>query len=267
LKLTNFYEAAVEQIINPVIENASRMSSEQLNFFEASFSIVLSWQHEGDFRKLIRDERAVEQISAALQKSVRELVIDANFPANVRLMIDAFCENNSRKLNELCGDVPPIFRGRETMEKYLAALKNIANRYVLILAAKDTFGNNLDKNSRKLLSEIGVKNSLATGEESRRSFVAVIDEGWNIYEKIGATKTAKDIFLAEIRGVKIDVKSAPFGGGNFAKIIIDGIDFAMNLRGINLVIYDKYSGTVVDSVAFDTFRKNVPLSRQAIINV
>ncbi|WP_164779611.1 glycosyltransferase [Paenibacillus kobensis] len=266
-KNTLFYQAVTSQIINPVIENSSSMSEAQLEFFQDSFVGILSWLHKGDFRRLIRDKAAVEQISAALNISVRDLKFDTNFPEKTKLLINAFVKNNQVLLQQLTGAVPTIFSRCETMTKYLAALKNVSNRYVLLLAVKDTYGTHIDKDLQKLLSDIGVSSSLIeSGNDGRRSFICVIDEGWTMYEKHGE-KSAQDSYTCQLRGTRISLLSAPFDGGNSCSIVIDGVDYAMNERGINLVVYDKYSGTIVDSVAFDTFKKGIPVRRQAVISV
>lgn len=266
---TLFYKAATSQIINPVIANASSMSEEQLEFFQDSFVSILSWLHKGGFRRLIKDKAAVEQISACLSESVCDLKFDTTFPAKTKLLIDAFVENNQFLLQQLTGAVPAIFSGCETMTKYLTALKSVSSRYVLLFAVKDTYGTHIDKDLQKLLSETGVSSSLIESghdHDGRRSFICVIDEGWTIYEKRGE-KNAKDSFTCQLRGSTMSIQSAPFDSGNSCSIVIEGIDYAMNERGINLVVYDKYSRAIVDSVAFDTFRKEIPVRRQAVISV
>ncbi|MEY8444314.1 hypothetical protein AALA52_08730 [Lactococcus ileimucosae] len=47
------------------------------------------------------------------------------------------------------------------------------------------------------------------------------------------------------------VKSEPLRAGNRAEIIVDGIDYAVNKRGVNIVVFDFVAKKLIDSVAFD----------------
>jgi len=54
-------------------------------------------------------------------------------------------------------------------------------------------------------------------------------------------------------GTKYSLVSSGYDRDNYCSIAIDGVEYAVCERGINLVIYDTRKGRVVDSVAFDTY--------------
>jgi len=49
--------------------------------------------------------------------------------------------------------------------------------------------------------------------------------------------------------------------GNYCSIRIDGVEYAKNRRGLNIVVYDNRAGEVVDSVAFDTHVQEMTVRR------
>ena len=53
-------------------------------------------------------------------------------------------------------------------------------------------------------------------------------------------------------GTPFIIQSAGLAAGNYASIIVNGTEYAVNARGINIVVYDNLAKEVIDSVAFDT---------------
>ena len=54
-----------------------------------------------------------------------------------------------------------------------------------------------------------------------------------------------------VSGHEIKVWSKPWRNGNMASIQLDGMEYAVNKRGINIVLYDPHENKVIDSVAYD----------------
>lgn len=85
-----------------------------------------------------------------------------------------------------------------------------------------------------------------------RGYIAMIDEHKVIVDLLGGYDKA--LYYKNTYGLlDINMASKPYSQGNSAEIIINGIDYAVNGRGINIVVYDKTIKKVVDSVCFDTF--------------
>ena len=50
----------------------------------------------------------------------------------------------------------------------------------------------------------------------------------------------------------IHAESAGFSSGNTSEIQVDGVEYSKQKRGLNIVLYHKLTGQVVESVQFDT---------------
>ena len=63
-------------------------------------------------------------------------------------------------------------------------------------------------------------------------------------------------------GGEIKIVSNGYLCGNKSEIFIGGFDYSTNNRGINIVVYDKCSQQVIDSVCFDSHVKDIPCTRK-----
>ena len=55
-----------------------------------------------------------------------------------------------------------------------------------------------------------------------------------------------------LKNKEVKLCSKAFLQGDVAQIIIDGVDYAINKRGLNIVLISKRDGRVLDAVCFDT---------------
>ena len=58
-----------------------------------------------------------------------------------------------------------------------------------------------------------------------------------------------------------DLVSRVYRNGNQAEIRMDGVDYAVNKRGLNIAVFEPHSGVLIDSAAFDTHVAGAPCSR------
>lgn len=65
-------------------------------------------------------------------------------------------------------------------------------------------------------------------------------------------ESANDGFLPDIF-----IQSGAWRKENVASIKIDGKDYATNIRGINIVVYDLAANEVIDSVGYDRHTEDV----------
>ena len=86
----------------------------------------------------------------------------------------------------------------------------------------------------------------------RGSYCAVIEDGEVMYE-LSASDSAVSYSGTLANGSEYGITSAGFDYGCMCSIVIDGIEYAPNTRGINFVIYDNRSGEVIDSRVYDTY--------------
>lgn len=126
-----------------------------------------------------------------------------------------------------------------------------AQNAVILLAVKDEASNALTEEVIKTMQSLGLEFDLRG--HYRWSYLAVIDSGNVLYENILDSKLE---YKTEIAGNTIEMQSAGYETGNIASIKINDVEYALNKRGINIVVYDKQADCVVDSVRLDTYKDN-----------
>ncbi|MDE7222619.1 MAG: polysaccharide pyruvyl transferase family protein [Acetatifactor sp.] len=133
--------------------------------------------------------------------------------------------------------------------EYLDCLNKVKGKYVICISVKDTPGVIFKPEFDPFLKNLGVSTSLV--KKHWRPYIAVIDTGGTIYEKLG---DISEQMICEVRvdGIRIRITSAGFKSANRSEIIVNDVDFSKNRRGLNFAVIDKNTGTVVDSVCFDT---------------
>lgn len=151
----------------------------------------------------------------------------------------------------------PKLRDIEDFYEYLKVLRE--TNYTVLISIRDDGVNSLNKKQMNLLGELGVKANLVAQEKEktnkklyyRNSYLSVLTQGEAREEKIGEdilTTTGK---LSDGKEYSIESVGRKAGDPR-ASICIDGIEYAMNLKGMNMVIYDEEDHKVIDSVCFDT---------------
>ena len=90
------------------------------------------------------------------------------------------------------------------------------------------------------------------------SYVAIVDRGELIYEALSDRRIE---YETERNGLKMKLLSAGWLNGQEASITIDGVQYANNTQGLNIVVYDHEEGLVIDSVTFDTHQESKPYFR------
>lgn len=131
---------------------------------------------------------------------------------------------------------------------YLAQIKKLDN-CITIVNIKDTAGKQFDKKLQANLFKIGFTETLVNCFQV--GYIAVIKNRVVIYEKINQEKGYEE-YNGFIDYINLYVVSASRKAGNVSKILINGIDYSCNYRGLNIVTMDLKSQKVVDSVSFDT---------------
>lgn len=129
---------------------------------------------------------------------------------------------------------------------------------IIIVCVKDTVGYWFDNNIQKKFWGLGLKEILS--QKLLSGYVAIIDNKDVVYEKLGL-EDEKITCEHHIGTHLLQIISATFQGGNCASICIDGVECAVNDRGINIVVFDKNTNKILDSVAFDTHVKEIYCTR------
>lgn len=141
-----------------------------------------------------------------------------------------------------------------TLKEYLLSLKKMENLMVII-SVKDTFGAFLEKEDIDIFKELGLYRlsvlEKAGKLERRKGFVAVLADSDVIFQEL-SEKNASVHFHKKIGRYEVDAFSSPYSGLNISSILIDDEEYSVNERGINIVVLNTKTDTVIDSVAFDT---------------
>ena len=144
-----------------------------------------------------------------------------------------------------------LFRINDFVQ-YLNKLSSLSDCLV-IMAIKDTLGHNVGENGYKALLDLGltIPNYENRYKDSWKGYVAVIKSGQIIYEEL--SEYGKSVRYEKIIDTfSIDILSCSYICGNICSIIINNEEYAVNSRGLNIVVYSLSDKTVIDSVAFDT---------------
>lgn len=120
---------------------------------------------------------------------------------------------------------------------------------IIIFSIKDTAGYWLNDTIQLKLKKLGLKENLI--QQFFVGYIAILKDGKVLYEKKSKNGEYEE-YHTSILNHAIDVISRPYENGNKASICIDKKEYAVNERGLNIVIYSKLQNKVIDSVAFDT---------------
>lgn len=141
------------------------------------------------------------------------------------------------------------FRPR-TVKDVIEVFQNTEGK-LFVFAVKDEGSQALTSDFINSMRRMGLKFDLEG--QYRASYGAVVSDGKVLYEKLSKEELG---FQTEENNVSISLVSAGYENGNRASIKIDDKEYAINSRGINVVIYDLEKHVVVDSLCIDTYSNN-----------
>lgn len=143
------------------------------------------------------------------------------------------------------------------INKYLPLLSD--PRYSVLISVKDEAVNGLTEEITGKLRALGLQTDF--NGKIHNSYYAVILPD-HVIEEISAEALSTE---GTLRGglSSYYVSSAGYLCGNNSSILIDGIEYSVNSRGLNVVVYNNENNEVIDAVCFDTYeglkatRKNI----------
>lgn len=147
----------------------------------------------------------------------------------------------------------------EDIYSYLEHLDKVGDKFVVI-SVRDAIGQYVDDKLASLMAKLGFKSDLRN--LYRRSYIAILNDNKVVKEQLAEEDNIPLEYESSPDGIKVKVVSKPCLGGNISQMFINGFDYSVNNRGINIAVYDKLSKQLADSVAFDTFTKNIPCIRK-----
>lgn len=149
------------------------------------------------------------------------------------------------------GDLAKYLSQLRDYSLYFQLLPILTQRFLVILTVKDTPGDCMPTNILKNILDAKFTNFRT---DLWRTYVGVIAKGEVLCDTFAEMEqrcfyTYKDLVKQDF---SFTARSEPWRNGNRGDIIINGKDYAVNQRGVNIVIYDLEQRRVIDSVAFDS---------------
>ncbi len=143
--------------------------------------------------------------------------------------------------------------------KYLESITE--TRYSVLIAARDEASAGLNNEIVERLRKLGLRTTPAGGYRS--AYLGVVDHGNLLLEQVGEPEGTEPLQAsgALADGTPFILQSGGNQSSNHASIIVDGVEYAVNSRGLNIVVYDNFAHKVIDSVAFDTFDQSLAATR------
>lgn len=138
---------------------------------------------------------------------------------------------------------------------YINALNEIKSDYLIMIAVKDNAGFWLRDDTQRALNGLGLKENLVSA--LMVGYIAVIYNG-NLIHEYKSVPNKKASYSSTINGVDIFIESRPWSDGNSSSIKVNGVDYSINTRGLNFVIYDFENEEVIDRAVFDSHVSDIP---------
>lgn len=139
-------------------------------------------------------------------------------------------------------------------KSYLNMLWGFAQRYCVMVAANGTpCGPAYTRDISNAFMNVGFETDLQGKDFC--AYIGIIDSDRIVLEKLWSdTKKAMEASALLDTGDKVSVFSAGDAAIDISRglISINGTEYSPNGRGLNFVVYDKVTKTVIDAVCFDT---------------
>ncbi len=142
---------------------------------------------------------------------------------------------------------------------YIKKLKQFVDSGgIAIICVRDTIGHKVGNDGYLALKQLGLTKLKDDSQDNLffnhwRGYIAVIQSGKVIFEDMADVN--KSVRFKESIGKKeYDILSSPLNSACISSILVDGTEYSLNMRGINIVAINN-EGIVRDSVNFDTHDK------------
>lgn len=163
-------------------------------------------------------------------------------------------------------NISSVLKLFDDIDSYLYMLSILKKKYMIIFSVRDTPGSMLTRDIVNKIHGLGFSNF---STELWRMYIGIIDKGIIIYDQSGVTREnpIEIKFHNNHTGDNICVTSKAWRNGDISKILINGVDYSVNSRGINIVIYNSKTKNVIDSIGFDGHYENYKFTRKSLRNM
>ena len=149
-----------------------------------------------------------------------------------------------------------LLQSETDFARYLDRLIQNKDKWTTIIVTDDDYQNGMKPEDFAPFEQLGLK--LIAGAAYGDAYVALIDRGYVKYE---ARSDRRIEYRTQTGGVSYELCSSGWYSTPHCHVLINGLTYGMNIRGLNFVVYDNESGTVIDNVCFDTWQESKPYSR------
>ena len=141
------------------------------------------------------------------------------------------------------------------MNEYLNKIREEC--YTAVITVKEDVGEYLYEDTKTILRSMGVSENMMVNRES--GYIGILDSG-KIVEQIDGYERLE--YKNMVGDIKVEAQAGGRLYGNISSTLIDGEEYSPGNKGINIVVYDKDLGRVVDSVSFNTSKPDNKISRR-----
>ena len=167
---------------------------------------------------------------------------------------ERYAELYHRKRNE-------AYLSLETdLDKYLDYLLELSDGTTIYMTTFGPQGAYLTDAHIEKLRKLGLVQAGGLKGEDYHSYLAIVSDGEVLHETIGVDN-ADSTYATYIGNTKVSMSSASWKGRYGCSIRLGVSERSLGENGINIVVVDKESGEVLDSVAFDTADPAVSCTR------
>lgn len=201
--------------------------------------------------------RCKKWLSDALKRPKRNFFSDYDMMKKLIDSQNAKIEELSKIISQLVSE-SDLLKYKTDILEYLRLLNEQKNDKLIVISVKDTPGLALNSAVAEKLNKVGVTANLS-GKHSR-SYIAVLNNGSLVHENLGKD-LEPSVYKAKVSNHDLYVESKVYRNGNLSVIRLNGKDYSLNRRGLNIAVFDSQSGELLDSVVFDTHVKSFDCSR------
>jgi len=131
---------------------------------------------------------------------------------------------------------------------FMEYLDNLLHEdFMILLSVRDDASEALDVGMLDKLASLGLVESLQ--DQVKYSYIAIINGDTVVFENLSDERIDYVDFFDRWL---IEVTSAGWLVGDNSSIRVDGVEHSRNERGINIVVFNRRTGMIEDSVVFDT---------------
>lgn len=135
---------------------------------------------------------------------------------------------------------------------YLSELERIKENSLIIITVMDEAAAAWNDRLEGALHRLGVQSSFY--DQIQNSYVAIIDGGKSVFEKWDDQRITlnADYPINETATCQISISSAGLVCGNVSEAWVNGVDYSLSSRGLNITAVDKETMQVITSACIDT---------------